>query len=73
MVDGEFEGAGLSLIRIVDEDHFALLGVVRDEFGHGSSLNHGRCVILSECCEIDWVFIQPQRRVNRRAAFARPG
>ena len=35
-VDGEFKGAGLSLIGVTDGDQFALRGVVWDEFGHGS-------------------------------------
>ena len=60
-VDGEFEGAGLSLIGVTDGDQFALLGVVWDEVGHGSSLNRGRCDILAECCDVDWVFLQAQR------------
>ena len=38
VIDGEFEGAGLQLIGITDDDHFALFAVVRDESWQGSSL-----------------------------------
>ena len=65
-VDGEFEGAGLSLIGVTDGDQFALLGVVRDEVGHLSSLRRECCDILAECCDDGWVFLQAQRVVERR-------